>query len=272
MKTLKILSIMLLVVFFLFSCEMSERINAPQTDSSMVDDPGVVSITVGDGGLLKPNGTYRIAGTFTDGWEVLPSGGKDFFLYYALGHHFVVTGSDGVPMTNIKVNGETPPEAAWSIGQYWFDFSIDDQKIDWEENGQGWRNVTFWFETGMYDVHQVYFLGDCTDAYLADSPELTGWQRVRMDSVDSDYRVALANKIEVERRCVILVTSNLGVSETWPLGTLYINGNQVTTAEIERDGNGVMTGHVFRYLVHADGSIDFYGNELLDGVAIHINP
>lgn len=272
MKNLKVLFVMLLVVFFLFGCEMSERLNTPQTDSSMVDEPGVVSITVGDGGLLKSNGTYRIAGTFTNGWEPLPAGGKEFFLYYALGHHFVVTGEDGIPMTDIKVNGETPSETAWSIGQYWFDFSINDQRIDWYEDGQGWQNVHFRFETGLYNVDEVYFLGDCTDAYLSNDPENTGWQKVSMDSVDSDHRVTLANKIEVERRCVILVTSNLGATEMWPLGTLYINGNEVKTAEIERDEHGVMTGHVFRYLVHADGSVDFFGNELLDGVAIHIDP
>ena len=273
MKNLKVLFTLLLVVFFLFGCEMSERLNTPQTDSSMADGPGVVSITVGDGGLLKSNGnSYRIAGTFTDGWEPLPAGGKEFFLYYALGHHFVVTGEDGIPMTDIKVNGETPPETAWSTGQYWFNFSISDQKIDWGRSGNGWQNVTFRFETGMYDVHKVYFLGDCTDAYLSNDPEKTGWQKVVMDSVDSDYRIVLANETEVERRCVIMVSLHGGTSEAWPLGTLYINGNEVDRAEIERDGSGVMTGHIFRYLIHADGSVEIYGNESLDGVTINIDP
>ena len=246
----------------------SEKMTGPAS----VPEPSkdyVIRISVDADGLTKCMSalgtTYYITATFTSGKEVLPDSGKSYYVAYDQEHRFVVTAEDGIPMTNIKVNSNTPPATAWYNGQYWFKVPFNKPELVWLEKSQGWKEVKFTFKTDLEKMDKVYFLGECTDSY----PD--GWQRVPMDMVGSDSAyVTLANAVEVTRHCNIVVVYDS--KEAWLPRWLWANGTRLDHGTVTRDSSGAIKKFTIDYKVHTDGGVQTTGPDLLDGLVVYIKP
>lgn len=237
------------------------------------DGAMAITIAVDMGGLGKTaGGNYRICGTFTNGWEELPAAGKSFYVAYNDEQHFVVTGEDGVPITNLKVNGNTPPAYAWLDGQYWFAVPFAFPRFTWLEKSQGWKSVQFTFRTGVTpNVSAMYFLGNCTNAYTK-NPSTDGWQKVQMSKVGADSAyITLANAVEIERHCNIVVVYD-GNKDAWPPKWLWANGMRLDHGTITRFPTGAVDTFTIDYIVRSDGRVEIRGPHLLDGVIVEIKP
>jgi len=237
------------------------------------DSNTAVIIAVNPDGLGKSTGSsYRICGTFTNGWEELPVAGKSFYVSYNDAQHFVVTAEDGVPMTNLKVNGNTPPTYAWIDGQYWFAVPFAFPRFTWLEKSQGWKNVQFTFATDITpNVSEMYFLGNCTTAYTK-NPSTDGWQKVQMTKVGADSaHLTLANAVEVERHCNVVVVYD-GNKEAWPPRWLWANSTRLDHGTIVRFPTGAVDTFTIDYIVRSDGRVETRGPHLLDGVIVEIKP
>ena len=257
----------MVLVAVIWGC--SEKMTEPTSPAAEPTREYVIRISVDSGGMTKRASvlgtTYYITGTFTSGKEALPDSGKTYYVAYDQEHRFVVTADNGVPLTDIKVNGKTPPATSWLDGQYWFKVPFNKPELVWLKKSQGWKEVKFTFKTDLKNVDKVYFLGECTDSY----PD--GWQRVPMNMVGNDSAyVTLANAVEVTRHCNIVVVYDS--KEAWLPRWLWANGTRLDHGTVTRDSSGAIKKFTIDYKVHTDGGVQTTGPDLLDGLVVYIKP